>query len=292
MAIYVKDDVLTFCWVIRPTDTPLVKTDFDILLRKPDNSESYTDDGVTTYVAPTSTVQGTVTYDLTVDQLGRWQVTLSVGDDDDFIVECFREIYVVDLPAAVVAKTTQGPEIIPEIPVTPPDLDGYVNIAYVHTTRDTDYAGGVTCVLKAGAAAQAVPADWIGYTGEANIGDALELCDTNGDFLDFGIHFPEMPDIPKYGTPLIWDRSQNMTIEGTGPDKMGFDPLDEYVGAGHLGYAWGCFLYLWNHGGATPTIAVFGGEAGYNALTQGDNPEWDNEQWTINDDVYIKLSTD
>lgn len=296
MSFYAKDSTITFCWVIRPTDTPLVKADFDIKLTLPDGTVTYTNDGALTYTAPTGTVQGEVTYDLTLSVVGRYRVELTVGTDSVYVLECLREVYSVIPPPHVLSgvdpKTTQGPEIIPPIPVTPPDLDGYANIAYALTTRDTDYVGGVTVVLKAGAAAQAVPADWIGYTHLATIADALDEADTNGDFLDFGIHFPELPDIPKYGAPTIFDRSQNMTIEGTGPDEVAFDPLDEYNGIQNADRAWGCFLYLWNHGGATPTIAVFGGEAGYHAVDNGDNPEWEGEQWVINDDIYIKLSTD
>lgn len=122
MSIHVINSTLTFCWAINPTDDVPVKADFDIILHKPDGSSTYTDDGVTTYTAPTSTDQGQVTYDLLVDQVGRYQVTLSIGSSTVFIVKSFREVFIVDLPTYVASgappKTTQGPEILP--PKTPP----------------------------------------------------------------------------------------------------------------------------------------------------------------------------
>ena len=123
MSIHVINTTLTFCWSLNATDETLVKADFDILLSKPDGSATYTNDGLTTFTAPTPTSNGEATFDLLVDQLGRYQVTLSIGASDDYLVKALREVFIVDPPAYVsagtAAKTTRGPEIIPPIPPIP-----------------------------------------------------------------------------------------------------------------------------------------------------------------------------
>ena len=123
MSIHVINTTLTFCWSLNATDETLVKADFDILLSKPDGSATYTNDGLTTFTAPTPTSNGEATFDLLVDQLGRYQVTLSIGASDDYLVKALREVFIVDPPAYVsagtTAKTTRGPEIIPPIPPIP-----------------------------------------------------------------------------------------------------------------------------------------------------------------------------
>jgi hypothetical protein len=118
MSIHVKDTELTFVWGILPTGAPPVKSDFDILLVLPNGVGTYTDDGVLTYVAPTSTTQGIVTYKYTPTTLGRYQVSLTVGGSTDYVIKSERELFIVDgtFPwAAVGGDTYRGPL------VTPPD---------------------------------------------------------------------------------------------------------------------------------------------------------------------------
>lgn len=294
MSIHVLDTTLTFCWVINPTDVSLAQADFDIILSKPDGSTTYVDNSLTTFVAPTANSQGQATYDLLVDQLGRYQVTLSVGVSTAWVVKAFREVYIVDLPASVAVgtpgKTTSGPEVLPDPAPPPPpvDISDYTNVAEVVATQNTNYAGGVQIKLKAGAAAQAVPAGWTGYTGYANIQAALDAADSTP--LDLGIHFPELPAITKYGSPTIWDRTQNSVDLGGSPQNISFDPLDEYNGAGWQAHAFGIFNYMWRGDAENLYFCVFGGEAGYWALFNGDTPEWESLQWVAGDDVYIRLS--
>ena len=119
MSIHVLNSTLTFCWAVPVNAIAPAKADFDILLTKPDGSATYTDDSVTTYTPPTATAQGQVTYDLLVDQLGRYQAILSIGGSTDFVVQAEREVYVVELPPNPAPKITSGPEIIPPIPPIP-----------------------------------------------------------------------------------------------------------------------------------------------------------------------------
>lgn len=119
MSILVVNTVITVRWSLSPNATPPLKTDFDIHLLTPANVGTYTDDGITTYIAPTATARGLATYTFTPTQLGKYEITLSTGIASDFIVDAHKKLYIVNPPAHVftsVAKTTQGPEIIPPIP--------------------------------------------------------------------------------------------------------------------------------------------------------------------------------
>lgn len=115
MSIHQRNSTVTFKWTILPTGSPPVAADFDILLILPDFQGSYTDDNITSYVAPTATTQGQVTFDLALPQLGRYIVKLATGVSTAFIVRDTREIYAVDLPPHILlgaaGKLTQGPEI-------------------------------------------------------------------------------------------------------------------------------------------------------------------------------------
>lgn len=103
MSIHAKDSTVTFTWIISPTASPPVKADFDINLINPNGTATYVDDGITTYIAPTATVQGEATYDLTLANVGLYKVSLSIGTDAVNIISAHREIYSVILPSVVTA---------------------------------------------------------------------------------------------------------------------------------------------------------------------------------------------
>jgi len=122
MGFHLINTTITFEWIIQPNAAPLVKADFDVALTLPSGVSTYTDDGVLTYVAPTATTQGKITYELTPICVGRHQATLSDGTNLAHIVQAYREIYVVDVPGYVLngtpAKLTRGPEICPDPYIT------------------------------------------------------------------------------------------------------------------------------------------------------------------------------
>jgi len=117
MSFFEKDSTIIFTWGIAPTTSPLVKADYDITLVLPTGVSTYTDDGVTTYVAPTATASGSVTYNLTPALLGLYEVTLSTGDSDDHIIQAYRRVYVVTTPSYIINGATptvsQGPRVQP-----------------------------------------------------------------------------------------------------------------------------------------------------------------------------------
>lgn len=118
MSIHQKGSIVTFKWAIPPTGSPLLKTDFDIELITPSNTAIYTNDGVTTYIAPTATTKGLVTYNLALTQVGRYVVKLTTGVASSFVSQAARTVFSVVVPEYVLngadAVNTQGPGVIPD----------------------------------------------------------------------------------------------------------------------------------------------------------------------------------
>jgi hypothetical protein len=106
MSFQTLNTIVTFNWVLQPTDSAPVKADLDIILFKPDGTVSYTDDSALTYVAPTVTAQGKVTYNHTMNAIGLWKAGLSVGDSSAWVLSNWREVFIVDPPAHVTAGPT------------------------------------------------------------------------------------------------------------------------------------------------------------------------------------------
>ncbi len=122
MSIFAKDSVVTFQWHIAPTGSPPVQSDFDIELILPNGATTYSDNGLSSFVAPTSTVQGLATFNLTLALTGLYQVTLSIGTNAVHVIQAERKIYSVVLPGYILdgpgatfdhINTTQGPSVIP-----------------------------------------------------------------------------------------------------------------------------------------------------------------------------------
>lgn len=122
MGYQLLNTVITFNWTLKPTAVPPIAGDIDVILTKPDGTETYASAASLTFVAPTGSVDGSVTYQVTVDQLGRWRALLVQGDSAAYTVYNRREIYVVDPPDHVkngpTAKTTLSPIIPPSSPFT------------------------------------------------------------------------------------------------------------------------------------------------------------------------------
>lgn len=95
---YLINTTITVCWVIEPTNNPLPEADYDVYVIKPDKTASYTNDGLTSYTAPTATVQGQATYDVVADQIGLWQVRLNIGTELKYVHHSEIQLYIVDTP--------------------------------------------------------------------------------------------------------------------------------------------------------------------------------------------------
>jgi hypothetical protein len=196
MSIHVINTTLTFCWAVPVNVIPLVKADFDIRLTLPDGTVTYTDDGVTTYTAPTATTQGEVTYDLAVGtNVGRHIVELMVGTSLAHVLQAQRRIYIVNPPSYISLGFThnpyQGPAVIPEIPPEPPGDPGTYeleDLAYldIQTQASAELSGNTSGLgildgwyqtyyfLDAGVPDQAVPLSWGDYQEYGSIREAFE----------------------------------------------------------------------------------------------------------------------
>ena len=189
MSYFIVNTQLTFCWAVKATGSPPLKSDFDIHLVTPSDAGTYTNDGVTTYIAPTATQQGQVTFNFTPTVVGRHVVTLSVGTDAVFIVNAERKVYIVDPPAHVFAsnpKLSQGPFVLPPDPPAPLGPYTFADIAYLDISgvSSAELSGnngnGVLdwystfYYLDVGVPEQAVPSGWPGFGEFGSIREALE----------------------------------------------------------------------------------------------------------------------
>lgn len=77
--MYTVGNEITVTWVIPPTDIPLVASDYDIRVIPSGLNGSYTDAGITNYVAPSEFYAGSMTYTFTPTSIGRFQLWLSTG---------------------------------------------------------------------------------------------------------------------------------------------------------------------------------------------------------------------
>lgn len=153
MSFHEKNSQLTFNWILHTEVAPLVKADFDILLTLPDGTTTYTDDGITTYTAPTATAQGKVTFNYTPTVVGLHIVTLTVGGSTDFVVQACRRVFIVDAPPEIASPpitTTSGPIIPPADPGPPDDSWGILAEDYdiIGTEFDAIVGGPASTTLS------------------------------------------------------------------------------------------------------------------------------------------------
>lgn len=112
---FILNTTITVCWSLDPTASPLVIGDYDVYVIKPDGSATYTDGGLTSYTAPTATLQGIATYDLSINQIGRWETRLAVGTNLVYVENSAQQVYVIDPPSIF--------NITTEIPIPPANYD-------------------------------------------------------------------------------------------------------------------------------------------------------------------------
>lgn len=77
--MYLAGEEITVTWVLGPTDSPLLASDYDISITFPDLNGTYTNDGIINYVAPTATTAGSLQYKFTSSTVGRVRLSLTTG---------------------------------------------------------------------------------------------------------------------------------------------------------------------------------------------------------------------
>jgi hypothetical protein len=113
--VYVINNQVDVEFVLDPNDSPLIITDFDIAILKPDGTRTYTDSGLTSYTAPTATVQGWGMTQHTPDQLGRWRYTFSTGTEGNYVEYSTIEIFVVAGDFAITNQTSMVRPIVTKV---------------------------------------------------------------------------------------------------------------------------------------------------------------------------------
>lgn len=92
--MYIIDNEITVTWVLAPTATPLLETDFDISFSLSSLDGTYTDAAIINFVAATAITAGSIQYKFIPRNIGRYRLHLTCGvaaayeilDDKDFWV--------------------------------------------------------------------------------------------------------------------------------------------------------------------------------------------------------------
>ncbi len=79
--MYLINTEITINWEIPATTFVYTLDSWDIIVKKPDGSQEYFDAAIliADYLAPTTTTNGYVSYRVTPDTLGLWQIALTSG---------------------------------------------------------------------------------------------------------------------------------------------------------------------------------------------------------------------
>jgi len=76
---HIVNNAITVKFVIQKTDTPLLASDYDILLVDAFNNATYTDDAITGYVAPNEEFRGYLEYTFTPTIVGIYRLYLTTN---------------------------------------------------------------------------------------------------------------------------------------------------------------------------------------------------------------------
>ena len=97
--MYITGNPITISWIVGKTSKTIPSSTFDITLHDPNSAVIYTDDAPLTYLAPTATKTGLITYVCPASNPGVWRVLLSTGKSDDYILLDTVRLSVQDNPA-------------------------------------------------------------------------------------------------------------------------------------------------------------------------------------------------
>lgn len=92
--MYIVNNEITITWVLGPTATPLLASDFDISFIPSDHNATYTDAAISNYVPPAVDAAGSLTYAWTPLACGRYRVLLTKGTSAAFEVLDEKDFYI------------------------------------------------------------------------------------------------------------------------------------------------------------------------------------------------------
>ena len=103
--MYTLDSTIDVNFII-PPGSSVTQADYDVAVLRPVSGRSYTDSGLTTFTAPTATVQGLGKYNILLNEPGRYRFTLSIGTEGSYQEFSQIEIFVVDKTSFVSAQAS------------------------------------------------------------------------------------------------------------------------------------------------------------------------------------------
>ena len=172
--MYLLNAVTTIEWEILPTTTPPALGDLDLLIIDPTGVVSYLTAPLSApnYTAPTDTVPGTATYDITPNLEGFWRIRLVTGTPASYQILSKVEMFVFD------NTTTTSPYSDEVGRPAPYDLNFYLQGFVVPGEIYGTFVASRTISL------------------DTNVPGSKALCETFGDF------FPTVFDILHNGTGI------------------------------------------------------------------------------------------
>jgi hypothetical protein len=93
--MYILNTQVNIEFITLPNASPPAKANFDIAVLSPNGTRTYTNNGLTSYVAATITEQGWGMTEFTPDQAGRWRFVFSTGAEGSYEEHSAIEIFVV-----------------------------------------------------------------------------------------------------------------------------------------------------------------------------------------------------
>lgn len=124
--MYITGNEITVRWILPPTASPLTASDYDVRLVPATLAGTYTNAGVTSFVAPTAAYSGNMQYAFTPTTKGRWRILLCTGTGASTIVLDEKDFWVFDSESlSENTLTVLGKLLYPEQP------EGYTGITKV-----------------------------------------------------------------------------------------------------------------------------------------------------------------
>lgn len=114
--MFIVNNEITITWLLKPTATPLLETDFDIKFVTSGLDVTYTDAAIVNYVAPAVGFAGNLQYLFTPTNQGHLEVYLTTGSGATYTILDKKDFYVFCAP-----PTTQPViEVLGPNPIIPP----------------------------------------------------------------------------------------------------------------------------------------------------------------------------
>lgn len=240
--MYLTNNEITVKWIIPPTDTPLLASDYDISIVLSSLAGTYTDGGIVNYSAPGVNFSGTLEYLFTPLAIGRYRLVLSTGTGASYTIIDEKDFWVFEnAPTQVNVTKILSAKSYPQSPLVPTLVLNELNVGFPAKNLATDGAGNWVAITTTDLTyySNDDARTWTQATDVVTGGTQLSAveADSDGNFLILGI-----------GTLKVW-RSTNAGVNWT-----------KVKDGGNIGsvnkFTWYPPTSQWIAGGNSTTIAV------------------------------------